>query len=255
MNMTHPIALVTGASSGIGAATARQLAQAGYALILCGRRASRLSALAAELGAELAVPTQVLIFDVSKPDEVAAAWALLPAQWQQVDVLINNAGNAHGMEPIHQGYLADWEAMIDSNVRGLLFVTRLVTPGMVARCKGHVVNIGSIAARQAYANGAVYCATKSAVALLTDGMRIDLNPYGIKVTNIEPGLVESEFSLVRFKGDEDRAGNVYKGYTPLRPEDVAQTIHWIVTRPAHVMVADVLLLPTAQASATVVKKG
>jgi NADP-dependent 3-hydroxy acid dehydrogenase YdfG len=244
------IALVTGASSGIGAATARQLAGLGYRLILCGRRTDRLDALAQEL----AVDTHILVFDVANFAAAEAGINSLPYDWNAIDVLINNAGNAHGLAPIHEGDLRDWDAMIDSNVRGLLYLTRLVSPQMVARKQGHIVNIGSIAGRQAYANGAVYCATKTAVAMLSDGMRIDLNPYGIKVTNIEPGLVESEFSLIRFKGDDARAESVYKGYTPLSPDDVAEAIVWAVTRPAHVMVGDMLLLPTAQASATVVKK-
>lgn len=247
---TQKIALVTGASSGIGAATARALAGAGYRLILCGRREERLDALAAEL----AVPCQVLVFDVADFAMAEAALASLPEGWRAVDLLVNNAGNAHGLAPIHEGSLADWDAMLDSNVRGLLYLTRLVSPAMVERRSGHIVNIGSIAGRQAYANGTVYCATKTAVAMLSDGMRIDLNPYGIKVTNIEPGMVETEFSLVRFKGDASRADNVYKGLTPLTAEDVAETILWVATRPAHVMVGDILLLPTAQASATVVNR-
>lgn len=247
---TQKIALVTGASSGIGAATAQSLAAAGYRLILCGRREERLDALAAEL----AVPSRVLVFDVADFAMAEAALASLPEDWRAIDLLVNNAGNAHGLAPIHEGSLADWDAMLDSNVRGLLYLTRLVSPGMVERRSGHIINIGSIAGRQAYANGTVYCATKTAVAMLSDGMRIDLNPYGIKVTNIEPGMVETEFSLVRFKGDAARAENVYKGLTPLSAEDVAETIVWVATRPAHVMVGDILLLPTAQASATVVNR-
>lgn len=250
MNSPSKIALVTGASSGIGAATALALGQLGYHLILCGRRAERLQALAAELP----VPSQVLCFDVADLAAATQAWEALPAHWQCIDVLVNNAGNAHGLGPIHQGALADWDAMIDSNVRGLLYLTRLVSPGMVERRSGHIVNIGSIAGRQAYANGAVYCATKSAVAMLSDGMRLDLNPHGVKVTNIEPGMVETEFSLVRFKGDQSRAEAVYKGLQPLSAQDVADTIAWILQRPPHVMVGEVLLLPTAQASATVVNR-
>lgn len=250
MNSSPKIALITGASSGIGAATAQALGQRGYHLILCGRRQERLQALAAQLN----VPSQLLSFDVADLAAATEAWQSLPAEWQRVDVLINNAGNAHGLGPIHQGVLADWDAMIDSNVRGLLYLTRLVSPGMVERQAGHIVNIGSIAGRQAYANGAVYCATKSAVAMLSDGMRIDLNPHGIKVTNIEPGMVDTEFSLVRFKGDADRAANVYKGLQPLTAQDVADTIAWTLDRPAHVMVGEILLLPTAQASATVVTR-
>ena len=175
----------------------------------------------------------------------------MPDNWKDIDVLINSAGNAHGLAPIHEADVADWDAMIDSNVRGLLYLTRLISPGMVQRRSGHIVNLGSIAGRQAYANGNVYCATKAAVDILTESMRIDLNPYGIKVTNIEPGLVETEFSLVRFKGDEARAKAPYMGLKPLIAEDVADAILFAVTRPAHVVVADMVLMPVAQASATV----
>lgn len=239
-----PVALITGASSGIGMATARVLAGQGYGLVLCGRRRERLEQLAGELDTS----THVLVFDVSQRAEVLEAVASLPEDFRQVDVLVNNAGNAHGLAPIHEGSLDDWEAMIESNVMGLLYLTRAVVPGMVERQRGHVVNLGSIAGRQAYANGAVYCASKSAVAMLTEGMRLDLYQHGIKVTNIEPGMVETEFSLVRFKGDEDRAARVYQDITPLTPQDVADAIGWVVSRPAHVVIGDVLMMPQAQAS-------
>lgn len=245
--MKNGIALITGASSGIGMETARQLAALGYRLVLCGRRRERLEALAQELSP---APCHILVFDVSIRDQVTRAVGSIPAEFREIDVLVNNAGNAHGLAPIHEGSLDDWDAMMASNVNGLLYLTRAVTPGMVQRRRGHIVNLGSIAGRQAYPNGAVYCASKSAVAMLTEGMRQDLNPYGIKVTNIEPGMVETGFSLVRFKGDEDRAAQVYRGVTPLTAADVADAIAWVVSRPAHVVIGDVMMMPVAQASVT-----
>lgn len=243
---------ITGASSGIGAATARLAAQQGFRLVVCGRRMERLNQLREEIAPLGEV--QVLAFDVRRQADVAAAIGSLPPSWQHVDVLINNAGNAHGLEPIHTGNATDWDAMIDGNVKGLLYVSQAIVPGMVARKSGHIVNIGSIAARQRYANGNVYCASKAAVDALTDSMRLDLNPYGIKVTGIHPGLVETEFSLVRFKGDSRRAHGVYDGLTPLTGQDIAELILFVVTRPPHVVLADILVLPLAQASATVVQR-
>jgi NADP-dependent 3-hydroxy acid dehydrogenase YdfG len=178
----------------------------------------------------------------------------LPQEWQNIDILINNAGNAHGLEPIHTGNINDWDAMIDINVKGLLYVSQWVIPRMTARKAGHIVNIGSIAGKEVYPNGNVYCASKFAVDALTQGMRIDLNPFGIKVSQVAPGLVETEFSLVRFKGDTERAKKVYEGYQPLTAQDIADTIWYIVSAPAHVQIADIVVLPTAQASATIVKK-
>ena len=251
--MSHTrIAMITGATSGIGEATARLLADNNFKLILCGRRAERLQALAADLRAKTEVT--ILVFDVRNQPDVASAIASLPAAWKEIDVLINNAGNAHGLDPIQTGSLADWDAMIDINVKGLLYVTKEVLPVMVKRNSGHIINIGSIAGKEVYANGNVYCASKYAVDALTKGMRIDLNAHGIKVTAIHPGLVETEFSLVRFKGDSERAANVYKGLDPLQGEDIADLILFALTRPAHVVVADLVVFPTAQASATVVKR-
>jgi NADP-dependent 3-hydroxy acid dehydrogenase YdfG len=245
-------AMITGATSGIGEATARMLARHSFHLILCGRRQERLDALHNQLKQHTRVTT--LNFDVRYADEVAKSFELLPKEWQQIDVLINNAGNAHGLDPVQQGKLEDWDAMIDINVKGLLYVSRLVLPGMTERKSGHVINIGSIAGKETYANGNVYCASKAAVDVITQGMRIDLNAYGIKVTAIHPGLVATEFSLVRFKGDADRASQVYKGLLPLQGDDIADLILFVLTRPPHVVIADLLVLPTAQASATVVKR-
>ncbi|MEQ8302361.1 MAG: SDR family NAD(P)-dependent oxidoreductase [Cyclobacteriaceae bacterium] len=246
------IALITGATSGIGEATARLLASNAFKLIICGRRKERLAALQNELSSFTEVTT--LSFDVRNKSEVETALSSLDAKWKQIDVLINNAGNAHGLSPIQNGDVADWDAMIDINVKGLLYVSHEILPTMVKRNQGHIINLGSIAGKEAYPNGNVYCASKFAVDAITKGMRIDLNAHGIKVTAIHPGLVETEFSLVRFKGDQDRADTVYKGYQPLRGEDIADLILFALTRPAHVVVADLVVFPVAQASSTIVNK-
>jgi len=246
------IALITGATSGIGEATARLLAGNNFKLILCGRRKDRLQKLATELQIHTELTT--LSFEVRNQKEVAASIASLPAAWKNIDVLINNAGNAHGLDPIQTGSVDDWDAMIDINVKGLLYVTKAVLPVMTTRNSGHIINIGSIAGKEVYANGNVYCASKFAVDALTKGMRIDLNVHNIKVTAIHPGLVETEFSLVRFKGDQSRSKNVYEGFDPLVGNDIADLILFTLTRPAHVVIADLVVLPAAQASATVVKK-
>src|SRR5690606_26832559 len=196
----------------------------------------------------------VLSFDVRDAAAVRAALQSLPEDWRDVDVLVNNAGNAHGLDPIHQGNTDDWDAMMDINVKGLLYVSREITPGMVARGRGHVINIGSIAGKEVYPNGNVYCASKFAVDALTRGMRIDLNPYGIKVTGIHPGLVETEFSLVRFKGDAERAAAVYRGVNPLVGEDIADIIYYVLSAPDHVVLADIVVFPKDQASSMVVKR-
>jgi len=246
------IVLLTGATSGIGEATARLLATNQFKLILCGRRKDRLQKLADELLKQTEVIT--LSFEVRNQLDVAAGIASLPEAWKEIDILINNAGNAHGLDPIQTGNVDDWDAMIDINVKGLLYVTKAVLPVMVKRKAGHIINLGSIAGKEAYANGNVYCASKFAVDALTKGMRIDLNAHRIKVTAIHPGLVETEFSLVRFKGDSERAASVYKGFEPLHGQDIAELILFALTRPAHVVVADLVVFPTAQASATVVNK-
>jgi len=244
------IACITGASSGIGWATAKALSKEGFQMILCGRRLDRLEALQAELSTE----SYMLIFDVGDSNAVKLAFEKLPAEWRSIDVLINNAGNAHGMSPIQSGDEADWDAMMNSNVNGLLYVSQAVIPGMIERKSGHILNLSSIAGKQIYPNGNVYCASKAAVEALTQGMRLDLNPFYIKVSSVAPGAVNTEFSAVRFKGDMDRANAVYQGFTPLVAEDVAEVIRYMVMAPKHVNLADVLLLPTAQASAGLVKR-
>ena len=242
-------AFVTGASSGIGRATAVALAGEGFQLVVCGRRPERLTELATELAP---TPVHILTFDVRDRAAVNAAVASLPAAFQAIDVLINSAGGAHGLSPIQSGDPADWDQMLDSNVRGLLNVTQALLPGMTARQSGFILNVGSIAGQEAYANGNVYCASKAAVQMLTKTMRLDLLPLGIKVAEINPGAVETEFSQVRFKGDAARAAKVYEGFTPLRPEDVAEIIGFMVTRPAHVTIAEVLVLAGAQGAATTI---
>ena len=244
--------LLTGATSGIGEATARILAKHKYNLILCGRRQDRLSALEKELSPQTRVTT--LCFDVRDQASVESALKSLQGQWKTIDVLINNAGNAHGLDPIQKGSLEDWDAMMDINVKGLLYVSREILPGMVERKSGHVINIGSIAGKEVYPNGNVYCASKFAVDALSRGMRIDLNPYGIKVSCIHPGMVETEFSLVRFKGDSEKAKSVYKGVEPLTGHDIAENIFYVLSAPDHVVIADMVVLPKAQASATVVNR-
>jgi 3-hydroxy acid dehydrogenase/malonic semialdehyde reductase len=250
--MQKQTVLITGATSGIGEATAKLLAKNSYNLILCGRRQERLASLKKVLASHTEV--QTLSFDVRDKNEVKNAFDSLPEQWKKIDVLINCAGNAHGLDPIQTGSIDDWDAMIDINVKGLLYVCREVIPGMASRKAGHIINIGSIAGKEVYPNGNVYCASKFAVDALTRGIRIDLNAHNIKVTSINPGLVETEFSLVRFKGDAEKAATVYKGYDPLKAEDIADVILFTVTRPAHVVLADITVFPTAQASSMHVKR-
>ena len=250
--MNKRLAFITGATSGIGEATANLLANNNFKLIICGRRKERLDLIAKKLSALTDVFT--LSFDVRNNQDVMDSIKSLPGQWKNIDVLINNAGNAHGLSPIQNGDVMDWDAMMDINVKGLLYVSKEVMPGMVERKQGHIINIGSIAGKEVYPNGNVYCASKFAVDAITQGMRFDLNPYGIKVTGIHPGMVETEFSVVRFKGDEERAQNVYKGLQPLQPSDIADIILFALTRPDHVVLADMIVLPKAQASATVVKR-
>ncbi|WP_417876725.1 SDR family NAD(P)-dependent oxidoreductase [Winogradskyella sediminis] len=244
-------ALITGATSGIGRATAREFAQHGIRLILCGRRQDRLDSIQTELSKLTDVYT--LNFDVRDRDQTLKAIASLPKAFQNIDILINNAGNAHGLDPIQTGNLDDWDAMMDINVKGLLYVSKAIIPGMTERKSGHIINIGSSAGKEVYPNGNVYCGSKHAVLAITEGMRIDLNPFGIKVGAVNPGLVETEFSEVRFKG-ASAADQVYKGYKALQAEDVAEVIYFAISRPAHVNIADVLMFCTAQASSTIVKK-
>jgi len=246
------IALITGATSGIGEATARIFSDNGIDLIICGRREKRLQSLQEILSRKVKVHT--LTFDVRDKDNVFKRIEDLPAEWKKIDILINNAGNAHGYDPIHEGNLDDWESMIDINVKGLLYVSKAVISGMVERRSGHVINIGSIAGKEVYPNGNVYCASKYAVDAINDGMRIDLNQYGIKVSQVSPGLVDTEFSMVRFKGDKKRSDSVYNGMKPLSGDDIADLILFIVTRPAHVNISDSIIFPTAQASSTLVNR-
>lgn len=249
MNKT---ALVTGASSGIGKATAIALAKTGFNLIICGRRREALEQLRSHL--ENHVKVEILQFDVRDKEDVKNAIKSLPKDFSKIDVLVNNAGNAHGLDPIQSGNLDDWDAMIDINVKGLLYVSREIIPQMVERGSGDIINIGSIAGKEVYPNGNVYSASKHAVDAINTGMRIDLNGKGIRVGAINPGLVETNFSEIRFKGDSERANSVYKGYQPLKPEDIAEIAVFMVTRPAHVNIADLLVLPTAQANSTIVYK-
>lgn len=246
------IALITGATSGIGRATAHLFAEQKMALILCGRRQDRLDLLKRELGKFTSVHT--LNFDVRDKDSVFSAINSLPKDFYNIDILINNAGNAHGMDSIEEGSLDDWDAMLDINVKGLLYVSKAVLPRMIAKKAGHIINIGSIAGKEVYPKGNVYCASKYAVDAINQGMRIDLNPYGIRVGAVNPGLVETEFSKVRFKGDTERATKVYKGFKALGPEDIADIIHFVVTRPYYVNIADLVVMPTAQASSTIVNR-
>lgn len=244
--------LITGATSGIGAACARKFASAGYRLIITARRAEQLAVMAGELKKEYGVQVLTCCFDVRDREAVKRAVDSLPAAWQDIDVLINNAGLALGLEPEYAGEFTDWETMIDTNVKGLLYMTRLIVPGMVERLKGHVINIGSVAGDAAYAGGAVYCATKAAVKVLSDGLRIDLAHTPVRVTNLKPGLVETNFSNVRFHGDTGRAANVYKGIQPLTGEDIADVALYAAQAPAHVQIAEVLILATHQASGSVI---
>ena len=243
--------LITGATSGIGKATAYELAKKNFRLVLCGRRKNRLIEIEKELSAFSQVTS--LCFDVREQEIIEQRLSSLPKDFCQIDVLINNAGNAHGLDPVETGAIEDWDAMMDINVKGLLYVSRAIIPQMTARKSGHIINIGSSAGKEVYPKGAVYCASKHAVVALTTGMRMDLNPYGIKVTSINPGLVETEFSKVRFKGGK-QADNVYKGYKALQAEDIAEIIAFAISRPDHVTIADLLVFPTAQASSTIVKK-
>jgi len=244
-------ALITGATSGIGRATAYEFAKHGINLIICGRRQDRLKAIEHDLSQSVNVHT--LNFDVRNKAEVFEALTSLPEAFQTIDILINNAGNAHGLDPIDRGSIDDWDAMMDINVKGLLYVSKAIIPQMTERQSGHIINVGSSAGKEVYPKGNVYCGSKHAVLAITEGMRIDLNPYGIKVGAINPGLVETEFSKVRFKGGA-QADNVYKGYKALQAEDVAEVIYFAVSRPAHVNIADVLMFCTAQANSTIVKK-
>jgi NADP-dependent 3-hydroxy acid dehydrogenase YdfG len=246
--------LITGASAGIGEATARAFAEAGARLILTARRRERLEALAAELKEAHGTESHLLPLDVRDREGVRAAIAGLPAEWAAVDVLVNNAGLARGTEKVSAGDPAEWDEVLQTNVNGLLYVTRAVTPGMVERGRGHVINLGSVAGHEVYPGGAVYCATKHAVGAITRGLRMDLLGTGVRVSTVDPGMVETEFSVVRFRGDQERADSVYRNMTPLTPADIAETIVWVATRPPHVNIDEIIIKPTDQASATQVHR-
>lgn len=245
-------ALITGATSGIGKATANAFAREGINLILCGRREERLDELKKELSKRVAVYT--LCFDVRDKAAVFEKINGLPEKFSKIDILINNAGNAHGLDPIQEGNIDDWDAMLDINVKGLLYISKAIFPKMINQGTGHIINIGSTAGKEVYPNGNVYCASKYAVDALNQGMRIDLNKHGIKVGAVNPGLTQTEFSEVRFKGDSEKAKKVYEGFQALRPEDIADIIRFVVTRPYHVNIADLVVMPTAQANSTTVNK-
>jgi 3-hydroxy acid dehydrogenase/malonic semialdehyde reductase len=246
------IALITGATSGIGEACANLFAREKYNLVLTGRRADRLEKLAKSLNTKFNVEVAVSQFDVRNRDEVAENLEALPAKWKKVTVLINNAGLSQGLDPIQKGNLDDWDTMIDTNVKGLLYVSKIVANWMINNKRGHIINIGSIAGKEVYPNGNVYCASKHAVDALNKGMRLDLLPHGIRVTAIHPGAVETEFSEVRFKGDKERAKKVYDGFDPLVAGDIAETIWFAVTRPKHVNINDMVVMPTAQGNAVTI---
>lgn len=243
-------ALITGATSGIGKSCAEIFAKNGYKLIITGRREERLKEFKKQLSEKYKTQVTTLCFDVRNSEACEKAINSLSEQEKNIDVLVNNAGLAAGLNSIQDGKLSDWERMIDTNIKGLLYMTRLVSNLMIENKKGHIINIGSIAGKEVYANGNVYCATKHAVDALNKAMRIDLLPHNIKVTAINPGMVETEFSLVRYEGDETRAKKVYEGLQPLTPEDIAETVFWTASRPAHVNINDLIIMPTVQASAT-----
>lgn len=243
------LTLITGATAGIGKACAEKFAENNHDLIITGRRMERLQELAGKLEKEHNISVLPLAFDIRNKREVDEAVSKIP-QHQKVEILINNAGLAAGLNPIQEGSIDDWEQMIDTNIKGLLYISRAIIPQMIENGKGHIINIGSIAGREVYPKGNVYCATKHAVDALTKGMRIDLLPYGIKVSQVAPGLVETEFSMIRFKGDKETADQVYQGYEPLKGEDIANAAYYLTTLPAHVNINDLLIMPVAQANAT-----
>jgi len=252
--LTHSLVFITGASSGIGRSCAYKFAEAGARLILVARRRERLEKLAAEFKNRFKTDSYIEAFDVRDRHAVIKFVQILPKEWQNIDILINNAGLSRGLQKLHEGHFEDWEEMIDTNVKGLLYISRAILPGMVERKKGTLINIGSIAGHDVYPGGNVYCATKHAVDALTKGMRMDLVDTPIRVCTIDPGLVETEFSEVRFHGDRERAKKTYQNMTPLTPEDIADAVFYAATRPAHVQIAELIIMPTAQASPTLVHR-
>ncbi len=253
-SLENKIVLITGASSGIGRSCARAFAAQGAKLILAARRAERLKELAAGIKKEHGSATHILKLDVRDANAVEKAVNGLPPEWRTIEVLVNNAGLSRGLDKLHEGKLEDWEEMIDTNLKGLLYASRAVIPGMVARGRGHVINIGSIAGHEVYPSGNVYNATKFGVRALTKGLRLDLNGTGLRVTSVDPGMTQTEFSLVRFRGDGERAAKVYQGFTPLAPDDIADAVVYCATRPPHVDVAEIVVMPTDQASTTLVHR-
>jgi NADP-dependent 3-hydroxy acid dehydrogenase YdfG len=245
------IVFITGATAGIGKATAELFAKNGYNIIITGRRKDRLIDFSNHLKSTYNIDVLSLNFDVTKLKEVENAIDSIPENWKKINILVNNAGLAVGVNTIQEGLIEDWERMIDTNIKGLLYITRKLTPIMIANGYGHIVNMGSVAGKEVYPNGNVYCATKFAVDALNKSMRIELLPHNIKVTAINPGMVETEFSIVRFKGDEERAKNAYKGLQPLVAEDIAETIYWVASRPPHVNINDIIIMATAQANTTI----
>ena len=254
MPLSKQTVLVTGASSGIGQACAEAFAAAGARLLICARRVERVEELAKQLGTKFGTEVHAFGLDVRDRATTAAAFEKLPPVWQPIDIIVNNAGLSRGLEPLQEGSFQDWDEMIDTNVKGLLNVSRTLLPGMIARGGGQIINIGSIAGHEVYPGGAVYCASKHAVDAITRGLRLDLNGTGVRVSTVDPGLVDTEFSSVRFHGDEERASKTYVGMTPLAGADVAATVVWVASRPPHVNAAEILLLPADQASCTIVHR-
>lgn len=254
MKIKQKSVLVTGASAGIGLATARAFASEGCRLILAARRIEKIKKLAGELTAQFGIDVLALQLDVKDRNAVFSAIGSLPEEWKKIDILVNNAGLGKGLSPIHEGDVDGWEEMIDTNVKGLLYVTKAVVPGMIANGGGHIINLGSVAGREVYPNGNVYCATKFSVFALSKALRLELYDKNIRTTTIDPGMVETEFSVVRFNGDVERASNVYKGFSPLKPEDIAETIVFCATRPPHVNITEMVIYPTEQANTTTVKR-
>ncbi len=248
------VVFITGASAGIGRSCATAFAKKGARMILSARRRERLEELAVELKRKPGEGILLLALDVRNQAAVERAISQLTAEWSAIEILVNNAGLSRGLDKLHEGKLEDWEEMIDANIKGLLYVSRAVIPGMLRRGQGHIINIGSISGHEVYPGGSVYCATKFAVDALSKGMRLDLSGTGLRVTQVSPGMVETEFSLVRFRGDKERAGKVYKGLTPLTPDDIADAVVYCATRPPHVNVSEIIVMPTDQASTTMVHR-
>lgn len=250
----NKIAFITGATSGIGKSCAYQFGINNYDLIITGRRNDRLQEIKDDIESKYGVEVYTLNFDVRENSQVISSITNLPDKWKNIDILVNNAGLAVGLNKIHEGIIEDWERMIDTNIKGLLYITRSIAPLMVAKKRGHIINIGSIAGKETYVNGNVYCGTKFAVDAITKSTRMDLVEFGIKVTHVAPGAVETEFSNVRFKGDDQKADNVYKGFEPLTPEDIADAVFYCASLPNHVNISDLVITPKAQAAASLIHK-